>query len=142
MNDSYSKQYVVFTLDKDEYAIDIQRVVEIVTPTAITRVPKAPGYIRGVINLRGEIIPVMGLREKFNMPREEKSEDVRIIIIKVNDASIGCFVDSVLEVITLESDQIESISNYNNDESFDFIYGVGKLNQRVITLIDVDKLMY
>ena len=140
MNMSNSKQYVVFTLDEDEYAIDIQRVVEIVTPTVITRVPKAPSYIRGVINLRGEIIPVMGLRERFNLPQEKESEEVRIMIFKVNEASIGAFVDSVLEVITLANEQIENIS-YNNDESLDLVYGVGKIDQRVITLINIDKLM-
>ncbi|MBZ4645884.1 MAG: purine-binding chemotaxis protein CheW [Petroclostridium sp.] len=136
------KQYVVFKLDKEEYALDIQRVVEIVTPTAITRVPKAPNYIKGVINLRGEIIPVMGLRERFNLPPIEETEDTRIIIFKVDDASIGGFVDSVAEVIYLSNDQIESLSNFNYDYSLDFVYGVGKVNQRIITLLNIDKLVH
>jgi purine-binding chemotaxis protein CheW len=136
-----ASQYVVFTLGEEEYALDIHRVVEIVTPTAITRVPKAPNYIKGVINLRGEIIPVMGLRERFNLPLIEQTEDTRIIIFKVDEASIGGIVDSVAEVISLSKEAIEGLSNFSNDLSMDFIYGVGKIEQRIITLLNIDKLV-
>ncbi|MGE4282172.1 MAG: chemotaxis protein CheW [Clostridia bacterium] len=135
-----SRQYVVFRLE-EEYGLDIQRVVEIVTPTAITRVPKAPHYIKGVINLRGEIIPVMGLRERFNLAPSDETENTRIIIFKVEDASIGGIVDSVAEVVYLTQEEIEGVSNFSNDLSMDFIYGVGKIEQRIITLLNIDRLV-
>ncbi|MDK2798559.1 MAG: purine-binding chemotaxis protein CheW [Clostridiales bacterium] len=137
-----SKQYVVFRLDTEEYALDIQRVIEIVTPTTITRVPKAPNYVKGVINLRGEIIPVIGLRERFNLPVIENTEDTRIIIFKVDEATIGGIVDSVAEVIQLSKQEIEKVSNFSNDLSLDFIYGVGKVNERIVTLLNIDRLVH
>lgn len=135
------KQFVVFKLDQEEYGIDIKRVIEIVEPTAITRVPHAPGFVKGVINLRGEIIPVMGLRERFNLPPVKQTDETRIIIFKVNEASIGAIVDAVAEVIHFSSDAIEGVSNFSSDHSLDFILGVGKVNERIVTLLNLDKLV-
>lgn len=138
---SHSKQFVVFKLDKEEYGLDIQRVLEIVEPSVITRVPRAPKFVKGVINLRGEIIPVMGLRERFGLPPIEDTEETRIIIFKVNESSIGAIVDAVAEVIHLSPDEIEGLSNFSSDNSLDFIYGVGKIDARIVTLLNLDKLV-
>ncbi len=136
-----SKQYVVFKLDVEEYGVDIQRVIEIVEPTAITRVPYAPSFVKGVINLRGEIIPVMALRERFNLPLAEITGEMRIIIFKANETLIGAIVDTVAEVIHIHSDAIEGLSNISNEKSLDFLYGVGKVGERIVTLLNLDKLV-
>ena len=135
------KQFVVFNLAEEEYGIDIQRVIEIVEMTSITRVPHAPSFVKGVINLRGEIIPVMGLRERFNIPAIEGSEETRIIIFKVNEGSIGMIVDNVVEVIELPLEAIEGVANFSSDQALEFISGAGKINERIVTLLNVDKLV-
>ncbi len=136
-----SKQFVVFKLEEEEYGVDIQRVIEIVEPTEITRVPYAPNFVKGVINLRGEIIPVMALRERFDLPLADITGEMRIIIFKANDALIGAIVDTVSEVIHIHPDAIEGLSNFSNEKSLDFLYGVGKVDERIVTLLNLDKLV-
>ncbi len=134
-------QFVVFKLAEEEYGIDIQRVIEIVELTSITRVPNAPSFVKGVINLRGEIIPVMGLRERFNLPPIEQTDETRIVIFKVNEGSIGMIVDNVVEVVEIHLSAIEGVSNFSNDDSLKFLYGVGKIDERIVTLLNLDKLV-
>ena len=136
-----SKQYVVFRLAKEECGIDIQKVTTIERQINIARVPKAPVYIKGVMNLRGEIIPVMNLRKRLNLDEIEATEETRIIIIKVEENSIGIIVDSVKEVIYLEDESIENITNVTNDLSLDYIKGIGKVGSRLITLLNLEKLI-
>jgi len=139
---SDSKQFLVFRLDKEEYGVDIQKVTTIIEKDmAIARVPKTPDFIEGVINLRGEIVPVMNLRKKFNLPAVEDTEDTRIIIIKLEDLAIGLIVDSVAEVIHLSEDSIETISSFSAEVSLDYILGVGKVDGRIVTLLNLEKLI-
>lgn len=135
------KQYVIFKLDKEEYGVDIQKVTTIERMAGIARVPKTPDYIKGVINLRGEIIPIIDIRKKFNLPSLEESEDTRIIIIKIGDISAGIIVDAVAEVTQLSEEAIETVSGLNSERSMDYILGVGKLENRIITLLDLEKLV-
>lgn len=135
-----NRQYVVFRLGKEEYGIDIQMVATIEKIMQITRVPKTPEYVRGVINLRGDIIPIVDLRIRFNLPPLEETEDTRIIIVKLDDLSIGMVVDSVDEVVDLMESSIESVTNLNSDLSIDYINGVGKIEDRIITLLNLVKL--
>lgn len=136
-----SKQYVVFKLGKEEYGVDIKKVTTIERMMQIARVPKTPDFIKGVINLRGEIIPIMDLRLRFNMPVSEETEDTRIIIIKIEDMSVGIIVDAVAEVLELSEDAIENITSFSSDMSVDYILGVGKVNGRIVTLLNIEKLL-
>lgn len=136
-----SKQYVVFTLGKEEYGVDIKKVTTIERIIQIARVPKTQQYIKGVINLRGEIIPIMDLRLRFNMPETQETDDTRIIIVKIEEVSIGIIVDAVAEVIELTDHAIENISNFSSDLSIDYLYGVGKVDDRIVTLLNIEKLL-
>jgi purine-binding chemotaxis protein CheW len=137
-----SKKYLIFKLGNEEYGIDIKKVTTIIEKDMnIARVPKTPLFIKGVINLRGEIIPVMSLRLRFGMEADTFTEDTRIIIIKLEEVSIGLIVDSVAEVMELDEESTESIANFASELTLDYITGVGKANGRIITLLNLDKLI-
>lgn len=138
---SDNKQFVVFKLEQEEYGVDIKKVATIEQLKTAARVPKTPEYIKGVINLRGDIIPIMDLRKRFNLPELVETEDTRIIIIKTEEASIGLIVDAVTEVLQLSEDSIENITNFSNNLSIDYITGVGKVQNRIVTLLNVEKLI-
>ncbi|HOQ16475.1 MAG: chemotaxis protein CheW [Epulopiscium sp.] len=138
------RQFIVFKLGNEEYGIDILNVQNIERVLSITRVPKAPFFIKGVINLRGEIIPVMSLRLKFNLEADEYTDDTRIIIVKIDDNQIGMIVDEVKEVLQLTADSIESVqgvSGINTDINLSFIQGVGKVNNHIVTLLNIKSLI-
>lgn len=132
-----TKQYIVVKLGNEEYGINIKYVQNIVRMTRITRVPKAPYYIKGVINLRGEIIPVMSVRLKFGLESDEYTNATRIIIIKVEGNAIGLIVDQVKEVIPLSEDNIEKVSKDANDEKSAYVSGVGKTGEGLVTLLNI-----
>jgi len=134
------KQYVVFLLGKESYGVEIHSVTTIEKILPYARVPKTPVYIKGVINLRGEIVPIMDLRSRFNMEVVEETEETRVIIIKINDISLGIIVDEVDEVLDLSEEAIENVANFTNDLSMDYILGVGKIEDRIVTLLNVEKL--
>ena len=139
--ESEVKQFIVFRLGNEEYGIDIQKVTTIENLKPITRVPKAPNYYRGVLNLRGDIIPVMDLRIKFNLPQAEDTEDSRIIIANTEEISFGLIVDKVEEVLQLKGDSIENISNFSNDVCMEYLLGVGKVQDRIVTLLNIEKFV-
>jgi purine-binding chemotaxis protein CheW len=134
-------QYVVFKLSDNEYGISILGVNTIERMMPITRVPKTQRFIKGVVNLRGEIVPVMSLRGCLGIEEAEETDETRIVIVKVGEMQAGIIVDMVDEVIQLSEDSTESISNLTNDISKDFIFGVGKAEDRVITLLSTEKLL-
>ncbi|MCR4434476.1 MAG: chemotaxis protein CheW [Clostridiales bacterium] len=138
---SDAKQFVVFKLGKEEYGLDIQKVTTIEKMMTIARVPKTVNYIKGVINLRGEIIPIMDLRTRFKMAGIEETDETRIIIIKIDDIVVGMIVDAVVEVVQLQEDSIEGVNNFSSDISMDYIHGVGKADGRIITLLNLEKLI-
>jgi purine-binding chemotaxis protein CheW len=136
------KKFLVFRLSSEEYGIDIQKITTIIEKDMnIARVPKTPAFLKGVINLRGDIIPVIHLRKRFNLPESEDTEDTRIIIIKLEELIIGIIVDSVAEVVQLGDESIESITNISGSLSLDYIMGVGKIDNRIITLLNIEKLI-
>ncbi|WP_010249137.1 chemotaxis protein CheW [Acetivibrio cellulolyticus] len=135
------KQYVVFMLGKENYGVDIQKVTTIEKIMPYARVPKTPDYVKGVINLRGEIVPVMDIRTKFGMEVSEETEETRIIIIKINEISLGIIVDEVDEVLNLTEESIENVANFTNDLSMDYILGVGKVDGRIVTLLNLEKII-
>lgn len=130
-----SKQYIVVKLDNEQYGIDISFIDNIVRMQQITRVPKAQSYFAGVINLRGEIIPVMCLRTKFGLADKEYTNATRIIIVKPeSNAKIGVLVDEVREVVSLDEDNIEKTVY---DEQGNNLIGVGKYNDTLISLLNI-----
>lgn len=137
-----SKQYLVFKLGNEEYGIEIHKITTIIEKEmSIARVPKTPIHLKGVINLRGEIIPIMSLRLKFGLSEDVFNEETRIIIIKLDEISVGLIVDSVTEVLELNEDATEGIANIAGALSLDYITGVGKANGRIITLLNLENLI-
>lgn len=132
-------QYIVIKLGNEQYGIDIQYIDNIVRMQHITRVPKVAGYIKGVINLRGEVIPVMSLRLKMDLPGDEYTKATRVIILKLEQhGTIGIIVDEVKEVVTLGMDEIEKVSYDGKEERAIFISGIGKHNNELISLLDLN----
>ena len=133
-----ARQYIVVRLGDENFGIDIQYIDNIVRMQRITRVPKAQNYFRGVINIRGEIIPVMSLRLKFGLNEDEITNATRILILKIEpQAAVGIIVDEVREVVTIEAENIDKISNTNNDEKVAYLAGVGKSGDGLITLLNM-----
>lgn len=133
-------QYVIFKLQDEFYGININYVQTIEKMLDITRVPRTESYIKGVINLRGEIVPVIDLRSRFNLTEREYDKEARIIVNKIDDVLIGFVVDSASEVKDIE---LEDIDYGIVDDSFNqgFIKGIGKIQDRVIILVDVHKIL-
>ena len=134
-------QLVTFTLANEEYAVDILNVQEINRTTEITKVPNAPEYVEGVVNLRGRVIPVINLRKKFGLPEKNADGTTRIIIMDIQGVTNGLIVDSVSEVLRIPSDIVEPSPPVTSNTSRMFIKGIAKLEKRLIILIDIDKLM-
>lgn len=132
-------QYIVIKLGSEQYGIDIKYVDNIVRMQSITRVPHVANYIKGVINLRGEVIPVLNLRLKMNLEEVEDTNASRIIILKIEQYGLlGFIVDEVREVVTLSEIQIEKISYDTSDDKLNFVFGVGKNGNDLISLLDMN----
>lgn len=132
-------QYIVIKLGNEQYGIDIRYIDNIVRMQNITRVPKVPAYLKGVINLRGEIIPVVSIRLKMGLSADEYSKATRIIILKTeNSGSLGIIVDEVREVVTLGESNIEKVPHDGKDGQVSFINGIGKNGNDLISLLDLN----
>lgn len=135
-------QYIVIKLGQEQYGIAIRNIDNIVRMQKITRVPKVPKYIQGVINLRGEVIPVISLRLKMFLPEDEFTKSTRIIILKLEQyGSVGIIVDAVKEVVTLDSEHVEKVTYDPKDERTNFISGVGKYEGGLISLLDFNLVL-
>lgn len=133
-------QYVIFSLENEYYGININYVETIEKVSAITRVPNSPYYVEGVINLRGEVVPIIDLRRRFNLSPTEVTESTRIIILLVEEMIIGIVVDSSSEVLTISKELIDNTSNLVGATEDQYINGIGKVNDRMIVLLDVFKI--
>lgn len=136
-----SAQYLTFALGKEEYAIEILRVQEIKGYSALTQIPNAPAFIRGVMNLRGAVVPVIDLRIKFGMPSAEIDRFTVIIIVKVRGKTVGLVVDSVSDVLDLLSADIEPTPDLGYHVDTSFMNGMAKNADRLIILLDIEKLL-
>ena len=134
-------QLVVFKLSTEEYAVDISHVSEIRKMLAITRVPKTPEYYLGVMNLRGSVLPVIDLKKRLVLPNTSKTEDSRIIILKVDDIPFGITVDGVSEVSTIQNADIEPPSSFDVNVERRFVTGVGKHNKRLLIMLNVREII-
>lgn len=135
------EQLVTFGLDSEEFGIDIMLVQEIIRIPPITRVPKAPSYVEGVINLRGNVIPVVSLRNRFGMDHAEETDLSRIIVLQVHNKVFGIRVDAVTEVLRLDTDSIEPPPPVALGMDSHYIRGVGKIGERLLILLDLDQIM-
>lgn len=138
-------KYLTFVLAKEEYGIPILKVREIIKLLEITSIPRTPGYIKGVINLRGKIIPIMDLRLKFGLEEKEYNERTCIVVVEItlNETRklMGLIVDTVSEVANLTTDQIEPPPEYGYQNNQGFLIGVGKVKERVILLLDIERIL-
>ncbi len=136
---SESTQYIVIKIGEEQYGIDIKYIENIVRMQKITRVPKVQPYFKGVINLRGEVVPVMSLRLKMRLAPDETTNTTRIIILKLEqNAPIGVVVDEVKEVVTLDESNTEKVAYDAKDDSINYINGIGKCNGGLISLLDLN----
>lgn len=142
--ESEVKQYIVVTVGVEQYGIDISYVDNIVRMQKITRVPKSLPYFDGVINLRGEIIPIMSLRKRFNLEKDNFTDKTRIIILKPDQQeAIGIIVDLVKEVINLSEDDIDKMAIDAKEELSKYIFGIGKnkSNNTLISLLNINNVI-
>ena len=138
--DEIACEYLTFALGKEEYAIDILKVQEIRGYETVTNIANAPSFIKGVINLRGVIVPIIDMRIKFNLQTEYTPFTI-VIILNVRDRVIGMVVDSVSDVISLTSKQIRPAPDFSSSFDTKYILGLASLDTRMIILADIEKLM-
>jgi purine-binding chemotaxis protein CheW len=138
-------KYLTFALGREEYGLEILKVREIIGLMDITAVPRTPKYVKGVINLRGQVITVVDLRAKFCMPTVEKTDQTCIIVVEISQSgrklSIGIVVDRVSEVQDIPSESIEDPPSLGDGADSDFILGMGKIGESVKILLDIDKVL-
>ncbi len=134
-------QLVVFKLGREEYGVSILQVQEIKRMMDITRVPHSPDYIKGVINLRGSVLPVIDLKKRLDLPPADYNDDTRIIIVKVEELVVGLIVDAVSEVSTIASDNIEPPTSVTTGASAQYIQGVGKQDDKLLILLNLPAIV-
>jgi purine-binding chemotaxis protein CheW len=138
-------KFMTFRLAREEYGLEILKVRELIGLMEITRIPRAPAHVRGVINLRGKVIPVVDLRLKFGMAPTDATSQTVIIVVQLSaengGLTMGILVDEVLEVRAITADDIEPPPNLQGEVASDFVRGVGKADKRVIFLLDIDRVL-
>jgi len=138
-------KYLTFKLAAEEYGLEILKVQEIIGMLKVTHVPRLPEHVRGVVNLRGKIIPVIDLRLKFGLPAKEDSARTCIVVVQVNRQGtrliIGVLVDDVSEVLNVAANQIEPPPAFDAAVDTEFLLGMGKVGQKVVMLLDIDRVL-
>ncbi len=134
-------QVVSFKLHQEEYAIEITRVKEIILLEGVTHVPQMPDFIEGIINLRGNIIPVIDLRKRFSLPCSEQTDQTRIVVTRMGDRIIGLIVDSVSQVMKIPHGEIQEPPDTIAGIAGEYLEGIGKIDNQMILLLDIEKIM-
>ena len=134
-------QLVSFNLGKEEFAVDILKIQEINRMVEITKVPKSPDFVEGVINLRGKVIPIIDLRKRFNLPGSESTKQTRIVVVDIDNMVVGLVVDAVSEVLRLPANTVEPPPPIVAGIDSEYISGVGKLEDRLLILLELDKVL-
>jgi len=135
-------QFVGFRLGDEDYAIAITKIQEIILMKPITRLPQAPDFIEGLINLRGSVIPIVSLRKRFGQPAREFDEETRTIVVNVHDKTVGCIVDGVTRVMRINRDQIQPSPLGTAVGSCRYVSGLARLDERLLIMLDVEKLFH
>lgn len=142
MEDTQEDKYLTFVLNREEYGIEIKHVIEIIGIQNITSVPDMPLYIKGVINLRGKVIPVMDVRMRFSISEQAYNERTCIIVITVNEQLVGLIVDEVSEVLDIPKSSVEPPPKVSRGAGNKFVHGMGKVGDAVKILLNADKLLF
>jgi purine-binding chemotaxis protein CheW len=143
------QQYLTFVVAGDEYALAILRVKEIIAFDSVTRVPRTPAFIRGVINLRGSVVPVIDLAQKFGYPEVQPTRSTSIVIVEVvldeaadgKQVVLGLLVDAVSQVIDLQAEDIQPPPSFGTRVQLDFLVGMGRSGTKFVLLLDIDKVL-
>lgn len=141
MDGSLGGKYLSFFLKDEEYGIEILKVQEIIGMLPITRVPRTPESVKGVINLRGKIIPVTDLRSRFGMEEREVTTETVTIVVRAGGLEVGVIVDKVSEVLDIADSEIEDVPMFGSDVTTDYLLGLGNTNGRVRLLLDIDRIL-
>lgn len=136
-----SLEYLAFTLGKEEYGISIQKVQELRGYDAVTQIANAPEFIKGVVNLRGTIVPIIDMRIKFNLGTPTYDQFTVVVILNINGRVVGMVVDSVSDVITLTPEQIKPAPEIGGAVDTNYLVGLGTVDERMLILVDIDRLM-
>ena len=139
--DAELMQLVTFSIGEEEFGVDILKVQEIIRTMEITKVPRAPHFVEGVINLRGKVIPIIDLRKRFGLESRDHDKHTRIIVIEIKSMIVGFVVDSVSEVLRIPSSTVEPPPPVLAGLESEYISGVGKLEDRLLILLDLDRLL-
>ncbi|MFW5971996.1 MAG: chemotaxis protein CheW [Bacillota bacterium] len=134
-------QFIVFSLMGEKFGVDVKQIKQIIPTTEYTHIPNSPEFIRGVINLRGEIIPIVDLRRRLSLDEDEVDDDAKIIIVELQNNSIGMQVDSVSEMIRIYEDDISAPPKIVKGINSQYLKGVGKVNDKLLILIDLNKIL-
>jgi len=140
-----TNQYLTFSLSDELYALEVSKVKEVLEYQPITRVPKTPDFMRGVINVRGGIVPIVDLRLKFELPAQEQTVDTCIIVLEIaiekETITVGTIADNVHEVVEIQPEEIEPTPKIGTRLDTDFIEGIGKNNDRFLVILNIDKIL-
>ena len=139
-----TNQYLTFTLDQEQYAADVGKVREVLELLPLTKLPRMPAYMKGVINIRGSVVPVVDLREKFGMAEVEETVDTSIIVMDVGTGeralTVGCLADSVEEVVDIQPENVEPAPSFGTSVDTEFIEGIAKREEQFVILLDIDRV--
>ena len=139
--DKNIKKFMSFMLGNEDYAVELLKVQEIITYSALTPIPNTPKYLKGALNLRGKVVPVVDLREQFNMPVSDYDNRTVIIILDIQGRVIGVVVDAVKIVLNVAEDSIQAPPEFSSNIKADFIKGMCKVDERMVVIMNVDKVM-
>lgn len=140
--DSLKDMYLTFRLGNEDYGIEIRYVLEIVGMQHITEVPDMPGFVKGVVNLRGQVIPVLDMRIRFNMMSRDYDERTCIIVVSIDDVQVGLVVDTINEVCHIAGEMVSPPPNTAGASSAQYIHGMGKVGDEVVILLDGRKILF
>jgi purine-binding chemotaxis protein CheW len=135
------RQFISFSVGEEEYGLELLRVKEVIRVREITWLPKAPSFVKGIINLRGDVIPIIDLRDKFGLESREQTAQTRVIVVEVEGRLMGMVVDSASQVVRIPADQIDPPPPVLGGLSQEFITGVGKLEDKLIILLNADAIL-
>jgi purine-binding chemotaxis protein CheW len=138
---SEPQEYLTFSLGEEEYGMDILRVQEIRGYDAVTKIANAPDFIKGVINLRGVIVPILDMRIKFNLPKITYDQFTVVIVLNIGKRVIGMVVDGVSDVLTLAPEQVRAAPEFSSTLDTQYLTGLGSVDERMIILVDIDQLL-
>lgn len=138
---SQQRQMVVFELEKELYGVDIHQVQEIIRVPAITHVPRTPDFVEGVINLRGSVIPILDLRKRFGFGPGGDEDEKRIVVVEMEDKTLGVIVDAVTEVLLVDEASVEPPSPYIVTVDSQYIVGVARLDEQLIIVLDLNQVL-